>query len=161
VAVVARWFWLFLFVWSLVSVAVSAAAEPAGPWAKEHTSLEYNFAFVPPHNEPVVGDKVARYRAQISPSLTTKWFRYHLDINAWLVNTWQSRDVVGNDWEAWRKSDWGVEDVRLSLLHRFSVGPEKVGLFVENYQPIDRHSWGGQGMERHYYWLVGVGGRLW
>ena len=30
-----------------------------------------------------------------------------------------------------------------------------------NMQLPTGQAWGGHGMERHYYWLIGIGGTLW
>jgi hypothetical protein len=132
----------------------------ATPASARALSLKWNATLSPPHNEPVVGNRVARYRLQVAPHLDTRWLRYKLQANAWGVNRWQLTDVVGSGLEAWSGSDWSVEEWRFSLLHRIEVGPKYLGLFMEGYMPIDRFSWGGHGMERHYYWLIGFGGEI-
>ena len=124
-------------------------------------SLGWNATFAPPHNEPVIGDKVARFRLQATPSIEFKYFRYSLEVNAWGVQKWRPSSVVGNGFpDAWQRSDWSVDTWRFTTLHKAEVGTEKLHVYVEQYMPIDRHSFGGHGMERHYFLLTGVGGRF-
>jgi hypothetical protein len=122
-------------------------------------TLEWNATFVPPHHEPVVGDKVARYRLQVIPGYEMEYFRISLQLDAWGVQTWQPSSVVGHNWQAYENSDWSVEEWRLGTTTRAEAGPDKLHFYTEYYMPIDRKTWGGHGMERHYYWLVGFGGR--
>lgn len=121
--------------------------------------LSYSATFAPPHNEPVVGNMVARYRLQLEPSVEWEWLRYKLTATAWGCNEWRSDPGNGFP-DAWEGSDWSVTEWRYSLTHRATVGPKRLGLFVENYMPLNRNSWGGHGMERHYYLLTGVGGEF-
>jgi hypothetical protein len=123
--------------------------------------LQWNATFAPPHNDPVVGDRVARYRVQVEPNLEIGWLRYRLRFNAWGVNRWQSVDKVGGGLDSWSNSDWSVEKWRLSLLHQAEFGPKSIHLFVEYYQPIDSNDWKGHGLETHYYMLTGIGGIFW
>ena len=122
--------------------------------------LGWNAAMAPPHNEPVVGNKVARYRLQVKPSVEFKYFRYSLQVDAWGVNKWQPSSVVGHWPDSISGSDWSVEEWRVATTHRAEVGPYKVHAYIEYYMPLDRHNWGGHGMERHYYTLIGIGGRF-
>ncbi|MEZ4599175.1 MAG: hypothetical protein R2940_05245 [Syntrophotaleaceae bacterium] len=145
----------------LFSILLASCLSAYGGWFTDHTNLEYNITFAPPHNEPVVGDRVARYRVQLRPSVEFKYFRYNLKIDAWACNTWQSNDVIGNGGDAWDNSDYSIEKWRIGFTHRAEAGPKIIHLFTEYYVPYDNDSWGGHGMERHYYWLVGFGGKFW
>lgn len=123
---------------ALFLVFVGPAQAQQGP-----LSLYVTATFAPPHNEPVAGDRVARYRAELEPALHLGWLDVEGKLSAWGVQKWRPSSVVGNGFpEAW-------------------VWPQRLGLFAEHYKPINRHSWGGHGMERHYYLLTGVRGRLW
>lgn len=140
----------------MLAAMLLALTLPAG--AADY-SLRWNATFAPPHNEPVVGDRVARYRLHIEPGIEFKFLRYRLAINAWGVNHWRTSDTVGHGFpEAWEGSDWSVEEWRTSTTHRLELGPGWLHFFTEYYLPLDRKSWGGHGMETNYYWLTGVGG---
>lgn len=148
---------LFLVAFLLLTLPTILLAQP--PF-----SLYVTATFAPPHNEPVAGDRVARYRAELEPALHLKWLDVEGKLSAWGVQKWRPSSVVGNGFpEAWRGSDWDVEAWRFSYTARATawVWPQRLGLFAEHYKPINRHSWGGRGMERHYYLLTGVRGRLW
>lgn len=123
-------------------------------------SLEWRAAVVPPAHEPVVGDKVARYMIEITPQVETDYARAELTLRSWGVQTWRTPTVRGSGWEKYEDSDWGVEKWRTGMTARGELGPDVLHLYTEYYYPFDRKSWGGHGLERHYYWLVGVGGRL-
>lgn len=125
------------------------------------THLDWSATFAPPHNEPVVGSKVARYRVQVNPSVEHGWFKYSLNVDAWGRNTWQRSAIVGHGLEAWENSDWSVEDWRFTMKHIVTAGPEKFHVFVEYYTPIDKEKFGGHGMEENYYLLTGFAGRIW
>ena len=121
--------------------------------------LDYNLTFVPPHNEPIVGSKVARYRIQATPKLELgKYFRYEIDVTAWGVNDWRTSEVVGHGFpEAWEGSDWSVDEWRFSMTHKVELGTDKFHGYIEGYRPINGDEWGGVSM-RHYHLLVGFGG---
>lgn len=145
---------------ALALIGTLASPVSAGSWIDGTSTFVWNLTVAPPHNEPVIGDKVARYRLQLHPEYATTYFRVSPEINVWGVNTWQPSDVVGHGWEAWQNSDWSVEEFRTSVTTRAEIGPKALHFYTEYYWPIDRKSWGGHGLERHYYWLVGVGGRI-
>jgi hypothetical protein len=113
--------------------------------------------FAPPHNEPVVGDRVARYRSEAH--LVMRWgnLEWHPKLTAWGVQKWRPSDIVGHGEDAWRNSDFSVETVRWShtqtLKYRMS---ESLAATTEYYMPLYRDTWGGHGLERHYYWLIGL-----
>ena len=120
--------------------------------------LEWNAGVLLPHHEAVVGDSVARYRLQATPTYEFNYGKYSLQVDAWGVQKWQPSSVVGHFPESYENSDWSVEKVRVSTKHRLKLGADKLHLFVEYYMPLNRRQWGGHGMERHYYLLAGVGG---
>ena len=142
----------------LLIAALLALALPAQALDYD-LGLKYNLTFVPPHNEPIVGSLVARYRAEITPTLQLgKYVHYELDLTTWGVNKWRTSEVVGHGFpEAWEGSDWSVDEWRVSTTHRLILGAEKFHGYVEGYRPIDGQSWGGVSM-RHYHLLVGFGG---
>ncbi len=138
------------------------SAALASSWLTEHTGVRYNLTLSPPHNEPVVGDKVARYRLQIKPSVQFKYLRNEVQIDLWGCQTWRTPSQVGHGIpDAWQNSDWDIETVRVGITERMEIGPQRLHGFTEYYIPVDRRAWGGHGMERHYYWLIGIGGTLW
>jgi len=124
------------------------------------THLDWNAAFAPPHNEPVVGNKVARYRLQLEPQVKLSCLRLTGQVNIWAVNTWTSRD--SHESKSWKHDDWSIEDLRYTFKVRGDIGPEKLSLFTEYYQPINSADWGkGATSFGSYWWLVGVSGRIW
>lgn len=123
-------------------------------------SLGYNATFVPPHHEPVVGDRVARYRLQLVPMMESRWFDFTGNFNIWGVNEWQDSQTAG---DGWGDADWSIDKWRYSAMYQVTFYPfdtKTIGLFTEYYRPFHRHSWGGHGMERHYYWLIGLSGTI-
>jgi len=125
----------------------------------EHTHLDWNLTAVPPHNEPVVGNKVARYRLQLEPQIEYKFFRAEAQLNAWAVNTWKPKHMQAST--AWKDDDWTVEEIRYTTKFRVEVGPKPLALFMEYYQPIN-DGWGkGASSFGSYWWLVGISGRVW
>jgi hypothetical protein len=118
--------------------------------------VELEVALAPPHNEPVVGDKVARYRAELKGDVCWGRLQWEPKITAWGVNTWRSTDRIGHGWNAWQNSDYSIEKVRVSHTQNLSFWlNDNIALTTEYYMPLNRKSWGGHGLERHYYWLVG------
>jgi hypothetical protein len=122
--------------------------------------MSSNFTVAPPHNEPVFGDKVVRYRAQLLTEVEWKFIRYSLEFNAWGTQQWQPSSVVGHFPDSLEGSDWGVEAWRYTNKHILEIGSENLYWFNEYYLPIDRHDIKGHGMENNYYWLTGVGIRF-
>ena len=122
--------------------------------------LEWSAGFFQPHGEAVVGSYVARYQGKVKPQIEFDNFRLSSELTAWGLQTWQPSSIVGHGFpEAWKGSDWGVEEWRFSALNRAEVGPDKIFVFIENYMPINRHEWKGHGSLTEYYWLGGIGGR--
>jgi hypothetical protein len=114
-------------------------------------NLKINTAFAPPHNEPVIGDMVARYRVQVSPSLDWGHVSYKLDINYWGVQRWQTPDVVGHGIEAWENSDWSVDEWRYTGVGRVNVDlGDNAAFFVES-----KYSEEFRGHDSYYH-LIGV-----
>ena len=115
----------------LLSVSAPALAYEVGD---ADINLELSAQFAPPHNEPVIGNRVARYRIQITPTLDWGIVHYRIEANAWGVNIWQRPNVVGHGVpEAWENSDWSVEEWRYTgtgtLLIDLGAG---TSLFVES-----------------------------
>lgn len=121
-------------------------------------SVGYNVSFAPPHNEPVIGNKVARYRVELAPTLTYKGFEYQVKGTAWGVNTWRRPADVGHFPDSWSHSDWTVDEWRYSVTQTATYWMGDVGLFAEHYQPFGESDWGGHGLEDNYYLLMGVKG---
>lgn len=126
---------------------------------KNGLTLDWRAMFVPPAHEPVVGNKVARYLLEITPGWESEYFRLHAIVKAWGVNTWIPPDVRGHGWEKYENSDWSVEEWRISTTLKVEIGPESLHFEVEYYRPRHNQTWGGHGMEKHYYLLAGVGGK--
>jgi hypothetical protein len=118
-------------------------------WSTER--FEVGASFVPPHNEPVIEDEVARYKIEMDGSVRF-WKRVTADLNviAWGVQTWRTGDQVGHGFpDAWRGSDWGVKKVYMDYTGKVGVdvyGP--VQAFVEHrVRPYHLSS--------NNYWLFG------
>jgi hypothetical protein len=132
------------------------AARAAGP----EFHGDYSLMFVPPKHEPVIGDKVARYRAEIMPSVLWGDVEIAAKLTAWGVQPWE-RGAVG-DPAQWADRDWEVEEWRYAytLYGTYRIN-KHVGIYTEYYKPINSESWGrSYGNESNYSWLVGVRGRL-
>ena len=126
-------------------------------------SLKYNLTTVPVNHEPIVGDKVARYRLQITPVMQIGRLSHEVQTNIWGVNKWRPRSMLGQGVvEKYSNSDWTIENYRVSLMHttKFDLVDKRIQLFSEYYYPIDRHSWGSNPSMRHYYWLIGISGEI-
>ena len=113
--------------------------------------------FAPPHNEPVVGDRVARYRSEAVLEVQWGRFTWRPTLTAWGVQKWQPTDIVGHGRDAWRNSDFEIETVRWSHTQNLDFRlTDSVSITTEYYMPLYRDTWGGHGLERHYYWLIGA-----
>lgn len=124
-------------------------------------ALEVSAEFVPPHNEPVIGDRVARYRAELTSSISWGRIQWEPKITAWGVNKWRSTATIGNGADAWRNSDYSVETWRVSHTQNLSIWlTDNVAVTTEYYMPLKRKEWGGHGLECHYYWMVGFKAKL-
>jgi hypothetical protein len=112
----------------------------------------------PPHHEPIVGNRVARYRVEAEPVVEWGKLETSLKLTSWGAQRW-NRDI-GHGTDAWEESDWSVEEWRQAFTHTATVWiMPKLGVYSEYYQPIDRHEkWPGKGQETNYYWLVGIKG---
>ena len=87
---------------------------PRPGFGADLTRLEVGMAFAPPHNEPVVGEHVARYKIEGDAGI--RIWRIDVDGNAkvWFLNRWDPPDVVGHGFPtAWENSRWGAESIRL------------------------------------------------
>ena len=132
----------------MLSVSAPALAYEVG---NADINLELAAQFAPPHNEPVIGDRVARYRIQIAPELDWGIVHYRFEANAWGVNLWQTPDTVGHGVpEAWENSDWSVEEWRFTGVGCLLVDiSESTSVFVESSYS---EAFKGNGS---YYHLVG------
>ena len=112
--------------------------------------------FAPPHNEPVIGDLVARYR--LRTVMQAHWQRLSFlgEVNLWGCQKWRIPDKVGHGIpDAWEGSDWSVQEVRWDANYEVAFALAKhVDLFTE-------YKW-EQEYRGHnsYYWLTGVRVRL-
>jgi len=72
--------------------------------------IEVQSFFTIPHNEPVVDDKVARYRLTGKIEVDLWRFRGEYEGVLWGLNTWRTPDQVGHGFpDAWKGSDWNIE----------------------------------------------------
>jgi len=122
------------------------------------TRLEVGMTFAPPHNEPVVGEHVARYKIEGDAGI--RIWKINVDGNAkvWFLNPWDSPDVVGHGFPtAWRNSRWGAESIRLDWTVKAGID---VAPRLQTY--IEHNKWGylsGTLPSSHvseYYWLAGI-----
>jgi len=135
-----------------------ALALTAGPAQGMSLDLNYSAAFVPPHNEPVVGNKVARYRIEMAPEIRFQYLQVSPTLTLWGVNTWVPRDQQLSN--RWRDDDWSVEEVRPTFNLGIGLGPERLQLFSEYFAPLGNWSQRGAGSFSSYWWLVGVRGEV-
>lgn len=125
------------------------------------TDANVGVLFTIPHNEPVINDKVARYR--LDHNIGVKLFNF-VKINykgdLWAVNTWRTPEVVGHGFpDAWRGSDWTVEGWRYDYLVTAympvtSSGRLNVGVEHNKYWWITPDATGGHAS--NYWWQVGI-----
>ena len=148
---------LSIFFVSLLVLMLAAVMLPSSCSAL-NLDLTYSAAFVPPHNEPVIGNKVARYRATVGADLHNDRLRVQPELLVWGVNTWQSGGSQKSS--SWFDDDWSIEDVRPAFNLELDFGPENLHLYSEYYTPIGDWSRKGAGSFESYWWLVGVRGRL-
>jgi hypothetical protein len=122
--------------------------------------LNYSAMFVPPHHEPIVGNRVARYRVEVEPVMEWGKLETSLKLTSWGAQRW-NRNVGNGIPDAWQDSDWSIEEWRHALTHKatYWIKP-KFGIYSEYYKPLEHESWGGHGQEIHYYWLLGIRGRF-
>jgi len=142
---------LMIAVWVLLLCCVSARAVDL--------DLTWSAGFVPPHNEPVVGNKVARYRTTIGAELTQGWFYLNPELTFWHVNTWTPANThVTSSWE---HDDWSIEGTRPTLDLNLEIGPETMPhLYSEYFAPLGNWSQRGAGSFSSYWWIIGIKGRL-
>ena len=72
------------------------------------THLDLSAGLVPPHNEPILGDRIARYKAEIEAGAEWKRLTLDLDTKLWGLNQWQRN--IGSGWDAWENTEWGGLD---------------------------------------------------
>lgn len=130
----------------------------ASPLHAAEFHLDWNATFVPPHNEPVLWDMVARYRLQLNPQVKFEYLDIRPQLNVWGVNTWIAPNKQLST--SWFHDDWSIEEVRYTYKVKAFIGPEswKIRPYTEYYDAIN----GGKGATSFgsYWWLIGVSGRL-
>ena len=67
--------------------------------------------FTPPHNEPIINDRIARYKVEGNIGYDIGRLDLDLAIKAWGLNKWQRG--IGSGWKSWQNTDWGLEKIRL------------------------------------------------
>jgi len=146
---------------SAVVLALLLSASTA--MAVDLERFEVSAAFVPPHNEPIVQDMVARYKAEADGSIRF-WKRVTFDANmkVWFLQEWRTPDRVGHGFPAaWKGSDWNFERARLDYTLKLGVdviGPVQVFMEHNKYNyltdaaPADH--------QHEYSWLAGVRWRM-
>jgi len=120
--------------------------------------LDFAVAFAPPHNEPIVGDKVARYKLEGNGGLLIGPVTFDVNAELWGLNQWDSPNAVGHGFpDAWRNSRWGVETARLDWTMTLGYYLTK-----KTQAYIEHNRWdyvGGAIPSSHiseYYWMVGL-----
>lgn len=112
--------------------------------------------FAPPHNEPVIGDLVARYRVRTVAEAHWQRLSFLGEVNLWGCQKWRTPDQVGHGIpDAWEGSDWDISEWRFDANYEVAFEVVKhVDLFTE-------YKW-EQEYRGHnsYYWLTGVRVRL-
>jgi len=121
--------------------------------------LEASTMFTPPHNEPIVQDMVARYKAELDTSVRFLK-RMTLDVNTkiWFLQSWRTPDVIGHGFpDAWHGSDWNFERARLD--YNLKLGMDVYG----PWQVVVEHNKWGYLTEaqpashaNEYYWMAGI-----
>lgn len=123
--------------------------------------LRLSVTFAPPHNEPVIGSYVARYRTELHGTVSWGPVEWTPRLTLWGVNTWRNSATVGHFPDSWGNSDWSIEHYRLSTTQQIKLrATDHLAVFAEHYLPFQNERWGGHGLERHYYWLTGIEWRL-
>jgi len=126
--------------------------------AIELTGLEVSAVFAPPHNEPVVQDMVARYKAEFDGGVRF-WKRVTFDANArvWFLQEWRTPETVGHGFpEAWKGTDWNFERVRMDYNLKLGVdvlGPVQVFVEHNKWDYLTRAKPSDHSSE--YYWMTG------
>jgi hypothetical protein len=139
----------------LVLTLFAPAPAQAMEWPKLD-QVAMDAAFAPPHNEPVIGDLVARYR--LRTVMHAHWQRLSFlgEVNLWGCQKWRTPDQVGHGIpDAWEGSDWSVQEVRWDANYEVAFTlAQHVDLFTE-------YKW-TQEYKGHdsYYWLTGFRLRL-
>lgn len=137
----------------LLAIVLSAAPCFAAPHLGQ---LSVDATFAPPHNEPVIGNKVARYRVRLLHNITWEKLEWEGQYFFWGVSTWRHPSTIDDGFPAaWEDSDWSVEEWRLTQIHRVSYRTSThVDLFVEHKREQEFPG------NRSYYYLVGIRFRL-
>jgi len=150
--------WSLLVVFTLwICPLVSVAAETT--YAPKLEKLEASVMFTPPHNEPIVQDMVARYKAEFDTSIRFLK-RVTLDANAkmWFLQDWRTPEIVGHGFpDAWRGSDWNFERVRLDYNLKLGLdvyGPWQVVVEHNKWDYLSKSLPNDHVNE--YYWMAGI-----
>jgi hypothetical protein len=136
-------------------------AVPAFPLDLER--LEVSAAFTPPHNEPIIQDMVARYKAEADGGIRF-WKRVTFDANLklWFLQDWRTPDQVGHGFpEAWEGSDWNFERVRFDYNLKLGVDVYKsLQVFVEHQKWDYLTEARPAAQVSEYYWMTGIRWRV-
>lgn len=109
--------------------------------------------FAPPHNEPVVGDRVARYRLRAEQAIDWGAFSLNGQYTAWGVQPWQRPHVVGHGLDAWENSHWGVEQWRSEWSYQIRYRPMTHFNFFVEHRNTD---WSDVSPQGSYWNLFGI-----
>lgn len=143
-------------------VALPVAAADVG-YSPKVERLEVSAAFTPPHNEPIVQDMVARYKAELDTGVRfLKRFTFDANLKVWFLQNWRTPDTVGHGFpDAWEGSDWNFERARMDYNLRLGVdvyGP--IQAFVEHNKWDYLTEAGPSSHMSEYYWMAGIRYRM-
>lgn len=146
---------------SVVSPTYSAAFD--NTYLPKLTRLDISAMFTPPHNEPIVQDMVARYKAELNAgTLFLKRVTFDLNVKAWFLQEWRTPDRVGHGFpDAWKGSDWNFERVRID--YNMKLG---VHIYGPLQAVVEHNKWGyltelrPAAHANEYYWMTGFMLRL-
>jgi len=117
----------------------------------EVDKISVDFTFAPPHNEPVIGNLVARYR--VRNVVSAHWERLSLlaEFNLWACNRWRTPSQVGHGIpDAWKGSDWSIDEWRWDANYEVAYKVHKHFDIFTEYKWTEEY----KGHDS-YYWLTG------
>ena len=124
----------------------------------EISRLELSAAFTPPHNEPIIQDKIARYK--LEGDFGFRYWRIDLDVNTkvWFLNDWQTPDEVGHGFPtAWENTNWNFNGSRLDFNVKLGMRVyDRLQVFVEHYQYEYLSGSKPASHASEYYWMTGL-----
>ena len=143
--------YIFLVIFCLSSCGMTPV------YALDITRIEGSLAFAPPHNEPVVLNYVARYKAEIDLEINHKIFWVELNQKIWGLQDWRTPELVGHGFPtAWQGSDWSVKNLMLDFTGKYGITVYRpFQIYVE--QNLTKNIGINQGtLSSNYYWLIGI-----